>query len=193
MNSENSVIRQLIKIIALLIFGIIFIVIYMLYMPKEERVFLRQISNEFQERPVKISPYEKVIKINSIFNFNWDKVCLITEGMYLNFQGDKDAVNRDLLGKNYLESAIKNIDTNNAKFKSGFVFQDDDKPVKVFKFSKLDTLKVDEERYSLVYIDWAKKEYFSSTKEHKALPCFSRENAILRIDSHSRKLLLGAK
>jgi hypothetical protein len=73
------------------------------------------------------------------------------------------------------------------------VFQYAEKPVKVLKFSKFDTFRFGGEGYNLLYLDWTKKEYFSSTKEHKALPCFSRENAILKTDNHSRKLLLGAE
>jgi hypothetical protein len=113
--------------------------------------------------------------------------------MYLNFQGNQDVVNRNLLGENYLESTINKINTNDIRFKSGLVFQYAEKPVKVLKFSKFDTFRFGGEGYNLLYLDWTKKEYFSSTKEHKALPCFSRENAILKTDNHSRKLLLGAE
>ena len=193
MSSTNSFSRQLTKVVVLFVLGISFVVIYMLYLPKEERLFLRQIGEEFQNRAENVSPHERVIKIYKIFNFNWNKVCLITDDMYLNFQGNQDVVNRNLLGENYLESTINKINTNDIRFKSGLVFLFFYKPVKVLKFSKFDTFRFGGEGYNLLYLDWTKKEYFSSTKEHKALPCFSRENAILKTDNHSRKLLLGAE
>lgn|GEM_PF-3758465 len=176
------------KIVAVVLIALMCMYGYSFFTSLEEKDFIARVEKGFLRVSERTSKSEKIIRLESIYDFEWDRVCGVAKDSYFE---SEEVRKKGILGARYMDAKISLPNLRSFKFNWAFVFIKNETPIKVLEFSRW--ASIDSEDHGKFYIGYTDYSFYGSSKERTtpSPSCFEKDKAILKVDYHTSRLMLG--